>query len=216
MLGKSAGGSEAALDGDGDAVQGKAVFEKRCTGCHAMEADREGPRLAGVFGRKAGSVAGFTYSAGLKNSGITWTEATLERWLSDPDLVVKDNNMSIECSEGGGAAGLDCLFEAVEKGATDRVQGGWMSDWMNKVIGNDLEGVYEGLDATEDALVWLRQRPRTFGELRAEDIDWLRWMAANIRDQDLLEDLSQDPDGDVRMWVACNPMTPKPVLCGAR
>jgi hypothetical protein len=37
-------------------------------------------------------------------------------------------------------------------------------------------------------------------------------MAANIRDQDLLEDLSQDPDGDVRMWVACNPMTPKPVL----
>jgi cytochrome c len=94
MLGKSGGGSEAALDGNGDAVRGKAVFEKRCTGCHAMEVDREGPRLAGVFGRKAGSVAGFNYSAGLKNSGITWTDATLERWLSDPDLVVKDNNMS--------------------------------------------------------------------------------------------------------------------------
>ena len=95
MLGKSTGGSEAALAGDGDAVRGKAVFEKRCTGCHAIEADREGPRLAGVFGRKAGSVAGFAYSPGLKNSGITWTDGTLERWLSDPDLVVKDNNMSI-------------------------------------------------------------------------------------------------------------------------
>jgi cytochrome c len=95
MLGKSAGGSEAALDGEGDAARGKAVFEKRCTGCHAMESDREGPRLAGVFGRRAGSVAGFNYSAGLKSSGITWTDATLERWLSDPDLVVKDNNMSI-------------------------------------------------------------------------------------------------------------------------
>jgi cytochrome c len=94
-LGKSAGGSEAALTGDGDATRGKAVFEKRCTGCHAMEADREGPRLAGVYGRKAGSVAGFAYSPGLKNSGITWTDATLEKWLSDPDLVVKDNNMSI-------------------------------------------------------------------------------------------------------------------------
>jgi cytochrome c len=94
MLSKSAGGSEAALAGEGDAVHGKAVFEKRCTGCHAMEADREGPRLAGVYGRKAGSVEGFTYSAGLKGSGITWTDATLERWLSDPDLVVKDNNMS--------------------------------------------------------------------------------------------------------------------------
>jgi cytochrome c len=95
MLGKGAGGSEATLAGDGDAARGKAAFEKRCTGCHTMEADREGPRLAGVFGRKAGSVAGFAYSPGLKNSGITWTDATLERWLSDPDLVVKDNNMSI-------------------------------------------------------------------------------------------------------------------------
>jgi cytochrome c len=94
MLGKSAVGSEAALAGDGDALRGKAVFEKRCTGCHAMDVDREGPRLAGVFGRRAGAVTGFTYSAGLKNSGLTWNEATLERWLSDPDLVVKDNNMS--------------------------------------------------------------------------------------------------------------------------
>jgi cytochrome c len=92
-LGGIGGGSEATLPGEGDAVRGKAIFEKRCTGCHAMDADREGPRLAGVFGRKAGSVAGFSYSAGLKNSGITWTDETLERWLSDPDLVVKDNNM---------------------------------------------------------------------------------------------------------------------------
>ena len=94
MLGQHAGGSEAALDGPGDPTRGKAVFEKRCTGCHALEVDREGPRLAGVYGRKAGSVAGFTYSAGLKKSGLTWDEATLEKWLSDPDLMVGDNNMS--------------------------------------------------------------------------------------------------------------------------
>jgi cytochrome c len=94
MLGKSAGGSEAALAGDGDAERGKAVFEKRCTGCHAIDVDREGPRLAGVYGRKAGGVAGFTYSTGLKNLGVTWNDATLEKWLSDPDLMVPDNNMS--------------------------------------------------------------------------------------------------------------------------
>ena len=87
-----------------------------------------------------------------------------------------------------------------------------MSDWLGDVISNELIAIYEGHYFTEDALVWLREKPRTFGELRAEEIDWLRWMAANIDDQDLLEKLSQGPDIDVRMWVACNPMTPEQVL----
>ena len=68
MLGN--GASEAALDGVGDAARGKIVFEKRCTGCHAMDADREGPRLGGVFGRKAGSVAGFALFGWVEEFGI--------------------------------------------------------------------------------------------------------------------------------------------------
>jgi cytochrome c len=92
LLGKSAG--EEAPPDDGDAGRGKAVFEKRCTGCHALEADHKGPRLAGVYGRKSGSVAGFAYSNGLKNLGVTWNDATLEKWLTDPDVMVPDNNMS--------------------------------------------------------------------------------------------------------------------------
>ena len=83
---------------------------------------------------------------------------------------------------------------------------------MNDVISNDLIAVYEGHYFTEDALLWLREKPRTFGELRTEEIDWLRWMAANIEDKEVLENLSQDPDTDVRMWVACNPLTPRLVL----
>jgi cytochrome c len=94
VLGQASGGSEAALSGAGDPVHGKEVFQKRCTGCHAMDADREGPRLSGVYGRKAGSIAGFAYSKGLKNSDMTWTDATLEKWLSDPDMMIPDNNMS--------------------------------------------------------------------------------------------------------------------------
>jgi hypothetical protein len=87
-----------------------------------------------------------------------------------------------------------------------------MSDWLGDVISNELIAIYEGHYFTEDALVWLQEKPRTFGELRAEEIDWLRWMAANVDDQDLLEKLSQDPDIDVRIWVACNPMTSEQVL----
>lgn len=81
------------LSGPGDAKRGMIVFQRRCTGCHALDGDREGPRLAGVFGRKAGSVAGFDYSAGLKNSNIIWNEATLEKWLTDPDAIVPDTKM---------------------------------------------------------------------------------------------------------------------------
>jgi hypothetical protein len=87
-----------------------------------------------------------------------------------------------------------------------------VSGWLNDVISNDLIAVYEGHHFTEDGLLWLREKPRTFGELRTEEIDWLRWMAANIQDKDVLEKLSQDTDIDVRMWVACNPVTPRLVL----
>jgi hypothetical protein len=95
---------------------------------------------------------------------------------------------------------------------TEEVKGDRMSDWLSEVIGSNLITVYEGLSFTEDALLWLREKPRTFGELRAEEIDWLRWMAANVDDQNLLAKLSRDLDTDVRMWVACNPMTPELVL----
>jgi cytochrome c len=110
MLGSGNTG-ETSLSGPGDATRGKAVFEKRCTGCHAMDADREGPRLAGVFGRKAGTVPGFEYSAGLKNSGITWNEATLEKWLSDPDLLVKDTTMDFHVPKAQERSDLIAYFK---------------------------------------------------------------------------------------------------------
>lgn len=92
-LGNSGGESEAAPVGAGDAARGKLIFEKRCTGCHSMEFNAEGPKLAGVYGRKAGSVPGFDYSRGLKNSGLIWNDATLEQWLSGPDSLVPDAKM---------------------------------------------------------------------------------------------------------------------------
>jgi cytochrome c len=74
-------------------VSGKDLFGRRCSGCHATDASKEGPRLRGVVGRKAGSVAGFQYSDALRNSGITWTEDQLIKWLENPEALVKDNDM---------------------------------------------------------------------------------------------------------------------------
>ena len=92
LQGASAG-SVAHLAGDGDPVRGKEIFERRCTGCHALNQNREGPRLQGVYGRNSGEVAGFPYSPALKNAHIVWNDATLEQWLSDPDRLVPGNNM---------------------------------------------------------------------------------------------------------------------------
>ncbi|WP_158789736.1 heme-binding domain-containing protein [Granulicella sp. L46] len=105
-VGEAAGAGEA-----GDAARGKAVFERRCTGCHAMDGDREGPRLTGVFGRKAGSVAGFDYSVGLKNSGMTWDEATLEKWLRDPDKLVPNTTMDFSVPKAQERSDLIAYFK---------------------------------------------------------------------------------------------------------
>ncbi len=60
---------------------GKELFEKRCGGCHALDRDKEGPRLGGVYGREAASIPSFEYSAALKKSKLKWTEETLDKWL---------------------------------------------------------------------------------------------------------------------------------------
>jgi cytochrome c len=75
-----------------DLKAGEQVYS-RCLGCHALEYDRTGPRHCGLFGRRAGSVAGFSYSAAMKNSGIVWDEKTLNRFLANPAKTVPGTSM---------------------------------------------------------------------------------------------------------------------------
>src|SRR6201997_858760 len=75
-------------------ASGKELFEKRCGGCHALDRDKEGPRLGNVYGRVAGSVDSFQYSEALKKSKIKWAEATLDKWLTDTEKLVPDNDMA--------------------------------------------------------------------------------------------------------------------------
>lgn len=79
----------------GDATAGKADFAI-CLTCHAIEAgvNKIGPSLHGVVGRKAGSIAGFAYSAANKNSGITWTPEKLFQYLEAPQRVVPGTKMT--------------------------------------------------------------------------------------------------------------------------
>ena len=73
---------------------GAAIFARRCSGCHTLDRDMEGPRLGGVVGRAAGTVATFEYSAALKRARITWTRKTLDQWLTDPEKLVPGTEMN--------------------------------------------------------------------------------------------------------------------------
>jgi cytochrome c len=78
-----------------DVDAGKKVFNQ-CRACHVLDktTNRVGPHLGGVIGRKAGSVEGFSYSDAMKNSGITWDEESLAKYLKDPKGFIAGNKMA--------------------------------------------------------------------------------------------------------------------------
>ena len=83
----------AALAADADA--GKMVFNK-CKACHQAGPGAKnavGPVLNGIVGRKAGTIADFTYSDAVKNSGVTWDEASIDKWLQGPSKMIPGTKM---------------------------------------------------------------------------------------------------------------------------
>jgi cytochrome c len=78
---------------------GKELFVRRCSGCHAADSNKEGPKLRGVYGRTAAAAVGFDYSDALKKSGIRWDAVSLDKWLSDPDAMVPDTDMAFRVAD---------------------------------------------------------------------------------------------------------------------
>ncbi len=70
----------------GDMDDGRREFNRSCQGCHSLKRGEviEGPSLAGVFGRRAGSLMEYNYSETMKNSNIIWTEDALDTYLASP------------------------------------------------------------------------------------------------------------------------------------
>lgn len=78
-----------------DAVAGEKAFVQ-CKACHSVVAgqNRIGPSMAGVVGRKAATMAGFSYSAAMKAKGVAWTEANLDTYLTKPAAYVPGTKMA--------------------------------------------------------------------------------------------------------------------------
>lgn len=78
-----------------DSRRGEQVYA-RCMACHALATDRVGPHHCGLFGRLAGSVPGFDYSAAMKRSGIVWTDKTVNDFLAGPLKMVPGTSMTYD------------------------------------------------------------------------------------------------------------------------
>ena len=79
-----------------DVAEGEEVF-KKCRACHQVGETAKnvvGPKLNGLFGRKAGSIEGFNYSEANKASGVTWDEPTFAKYIADPKAFMPGNKMS--------------------------------------------------------------------------------------------------------------------------
>ena len=78
-----------------NAAEGEKVFAQ-CRACHQVGPTAKngvGPVLNGLFGRKSGTIEGYSYSAANKNSGITWDEATFREYIKDPKAKIPGTKM---------------------------------------------------------------------------------------------------------------------------
>lgn len=75
----------------GATPDGAVLFKQQCGACHSLDPNapaRQGPNLAGVYGRKAGSVPGFSYSPGFAKADFNWDEQHLDPYLANPQAVI--------------------------------------------------------------------------------------------------------------------------------
>jgi len=81
----------------GNAENGEKIFKRYCMTCHITAAkgpSRQGPTLFGLVGRHSGSVEGFRYSEANKKANITWEPGILDKYLTEPRVVVPGTSMA--------------------------------------------------------------------------------------------------------------------------
>lgn len=97
----------------GDATKGKKQYETLCAICHSLTENKVGPSHKGLFGRKAGTVAGFKYSAGFAKLDLVWNEKTLDSWIAFPETVVPGQIMGFYVMEADTRADIIAYLKSL-------------------------------------------------------------------------------------------------------
>jgi cytochrome c len=96
-----------------DAARGKEVFDKRCSGCHGLDKAKEGPPLRKVYGQPSAANPDFPYSVGVKKAHLIWDEATLDKWLQDPEKLIPDNDMATRVPDSADRANVIAYLKSL-------------------------------------------------------------------------------------------------------
>lgn len=82
-------------------ANGELAFHRNCAACHSLEKGQNqiGPSLSSVHGRKSALAEGYVYSATLRQLNITWSDATLEPFLSDAQRFAPGSKMWIKLDD---------------------------------------------------------------------------------------------------------------------
>jgi glucose/arabinose dehydrogenase/cytochrome c2 len=133
----------------GDPAQGKQIFLQRCSICHRAEPNDagggQGPSLINLMNRKAGNAAQFPYTSALRQSGIRWDAATLDKFLNSPTTLVPGTAMVIAVENASDRANLIAYFEqlptvpiaktdeSIDVPAQSRLSADWKQDAPGRV-----------------------------------------------------------------------------------
>src|SRR5215468_8703680 len=93
---------------DDDVNAGQQIFQAQCSACHSNQpgVNGIGPSLAGVAGRKAGSLPNFHFTPAISGSGLTWDAKTFVQFLADPSKLVPGTAMTVMVPDETGRANL--------------------------------------------------------------------------------------------------------------
>jgi cytochrome c len=114
LLAAAACAVAAPASADCDATHGEELYNSRCVACHSPDANRVGPRHRGVVGRTAGTVPDFNYSTAVKNSGVMWTEETLDKWLTNPQAFIPSQRMNFKVADPADRADLIAYLKTLK------------------------------------------------------------------------------------------------------
>lgn len=98
-----------------DAIHGEQLFGERCAACHALDSNKTGPMLGGLFGRKAGSAAGYHYSDALTSAAFVWSKDSLDQWLADPKKFVPGARMPVRVLDAPSRRDLVAYLQKVSQ-----------------------------------------------------------------------------------------------------